>query len=173
MAMLFWTLTILQLEVWTYADYIILFMKRLGVFETSQHDQVWSSTAANQTASSLNSKLVFNCSLKKDVFIGRVEETRRPVLLQDDWDWEDIRVWQPSSPQENLSFLGSCGIAEIHGLNVAFLSGRVLDRSADVTWFDVSVRSFWSKWIMASTQETIPIWNSYLRICSLVKIVMY
>lgn len=28
------------------------------------------------------------------------------------------------SSQENLSFLGSCGIAEIQGLNVAFLSGR-------------------------------------------------
>ncbi|CAL1127981.1 unnamed protein product [Cladocopium goreaui] len=42
-----------------------------------------------------------------EVFIGKVEETRRPILLQ-----------------ENLSFLGSCGIAEIQGLNVAFLSGR-------------------------------------------------
>ena len=28
------------------------------------------------------------------------------------------------SSQENLSFLGSCGIVEIQGLNVAFLSGR-------------------------------------------------
>ena len=41
-----------------------------------------------------------------EVFIRKVEETRRPVDLQ-----------------ENLSFLGSCGITEIQGLNVAFLSG--------------------------------------------------
>eukprot|EP00435_Cladocopium_sp_Y103_P016680 s2233_g4.t1 len=49
---------------------------------------------------------VYFIDSNSEVFIGKVEETRRPILLQ-----------------ENLSFLGSCGITAIHGLNVAFLSG--------------------------------------------------
>lgn len=33
---------------------------------------------------------------------------------------------RPSARKENLHFLGSCGISQVQGLNVAFLSGSPL-----------------------------------------------
>jgi len=41
-----------------------------------------------------------------EVFIKQAEEAKKPVLLQ-----------------PNLSFLGSCGVTEVEGLRIAFLSG--------------------------------------------------